>query len=98
MLTKLQYRMFNFLKGRHNCLWCHITSANLSKHLVKRGYLQPRSVQTLKDDYPRFTSLSHGDLKAAKFYNNVIGETIFDIPLDNVRIKFNKTKIDLHFV
>ncbi len=80
-------------KGRHNCLWCHITSADLSIPLAKRGPSAPRSLQTLKDDHSRFTSQGHGDLKVAKLYNNVIGKTIFDIPLDNVRMYFFPFKL-----
>ncbi len=76
-------------KGRHSCLWCHITSADLSIPLAKRGPSAPRSLQILKDDYSRFTSQGHGDLKVA----NVIGKTIFDIPLDNVRMNFFPFKL-----
>ncbi len=83
----MQYRAhLKLFKGRHNCLWCHITSADLSKPLIQRGSFSLRSLQTLRDDHTRFLSQGQGDIKMAKFYHNVIGDAIFDIPLENVRI------------
>ena len=31
-----------------------------------------------------FEKWFHGDIKSAKYYNNVIGTVIFDIPLENI--------------
>lgn len=43
-----------------------------------------RTLDTLREDLRRFTD-SGGDIKFAKLYNNVIGETLLDIPLDMVK-------------
>lgn len=55
---------------------------------LQRGSLPPRSLESFKADYYDMF-ISHGgrNLKNAKNFNNVIGETIFDIPLDNVSIE-----------
>ena len=70
--------------GRHNCLWCHITSSNLKVPLEKRGCCTPRSLETLQADYKLFMSAGGGNIKLAKLYNNVIEPYFFDIPLENV--------------
>ena len=71
--------------GRHNCLWCHITSANLKVPLEKRGCCPPRTLETLQSDYEHFMTAGGGNIKVAKAYNNVIEPYFFDIPLENVR-------------
>lgn len=76
--------------GRHNCLWCHIPSSKLLEPPLQRGPFPPRSLESLKADYARFISEGRGNLKNAKNFNNVINEIIFDIPLDNVSIKYIK--------
>ncbi len=75
-----------YYEGRHNCLWCLIPSAKLRDPLAQRGSFPLRTLETLQSDYGRFTSQGHGFLKYAKDYNNVIGESILEIPLDNVKI------------
>ncbi len=80
--------------GRHNCLWCHIPGSMLKVPLSQRKSCQPRSLETLKHDHARFLSEAHGDLKQAKNYNNVIGDIMFEIPIDQVRL-INKLKIQL---
>ena len=76
--------------GRHNCLWCLIPSSKLVEPVVQRGSFPARSLESLKADHTRFTSQGRGKLRQAKNFNNVIGEAIFDIPLDNVRNIFKK--------
>ncbi len=78
--------------GRHNCLWCHIPGSMLKVPPSQRKSYQPRSLDTLKHDHARFLSEAHGDLKQAKNYNNVIGDIMFEIPIDQVRL-INKLKI-----
>lgn len=57
--------------GRHNCLWCLITSEQLKIPLTTRGAKPPRTLQSIKDDYARF--LSNGGVHArAKEYNNAM--------------------------
>ncbi len=72
--------------GRHNCLWCTIPSSKLVEPLASRGSFPARTLDSLKADHSRFTSEGHGNLKREKLFNNVIGEALFVIPLDNVRI------------
>ena len=69
--------------GRHCCLWCLITQSDLKTPLEKRGRFPVRSVQSLRDDYRRFTE-SGGNLKHAKLFNNCIGEPLFNISLEKV--------------
>jgi len=66
-------------------LWCLIPKSKLAEPKDERGSFAARSLDSLKADHARFTSQGHGKLSQAKNYNNVIGETILDIPLDNVR-------------
>lgn len=72
------------VSGRHNCLWCLITSNQLKIPLAQRGRMAERNLGLLHDDHQRFLSEVGGDLSKAKHYNNVIGEPILEIPLDNV--------------
>ena len=71
--------------GRHCCLWCTIPSSQLKVPLQQRGRFPARSLETLKSDYADFVSTGY-DPKQAKECNNVIGEYIFDIPLENVQL------------
>ena len=70
--------------GRHCCLWCLITQADLKIPLEQRGRFPTRSVESLRNDYKSFTE-SGGDLKHAKLFNNSIGEPIFNLPLEKVQ-------------
>jgi hypothetical protein len=76
---------FYCIIGRHCCLWCHITSADLKKPLSERGRHPERSLETLQSDLQRFTA-SGGDIAKAKLHNNVIAPIMLDIPLDKVPI------------
>ena len=72
--------------GRHCCLWCTITSSKLAIPLATRGRQPAGTLQSLASDHASFLENGGGDLKKAKQYNNTIGETLLDIPLDNVHI------------
>ena len=74
----------NALPGRHNCLWCLIPSSSLKVPLEVRGRFKERSLDSLKSDHSKFLSDGGGDIRKAKFFNNVIEEYFFDIPLENV--------------
>ena len=78
--------------GRHNCLWCHITSSCLAKPLAERGRYKERTLETLQSDHKKFISIAGGNLKKAKEFNNVIGDYFFDIPLENVRVQQCESK------
>lgn len=69
--------------GRHCCLWCTITSGDLIKPLSVRKRSPERTLHTLQQDHQEFLQ-SGGDIRRAKYHNNVIGPSIFDIPLDRV--------------
>lgn len=74
------------LLGRHNCLWCHITSSDLKIPLAERkgtARATPRTLETLRADHQSFL-LAGGLLDDAKNHHNVIDQHFFDIPLENV--------------
>ena len=78
---------FSCYSGRHNCLWCLITSSELKIPLEERkskGQSTPRTLESLRADHQSFVS-SGGDLNTAKDHNNVIEEQFFNIPLENVQ-------------
>ena len=67
--------------GSHCCLWCTIPSSKLKIPLQRRGKFPIRTLETLESDYAAFISKGCDPKHAC---NNVIGEYIFDIPLENV--------------
>ena len=78
------YIKFHFSLGRHCCLWCNITSDKLIIPQASRRNTD-RSLQTLSERHAAFLSAGSGNLRKAKFYDNVIGEYFFNIPLTQVR-------------
>ena len=64
------------LSGRHCCLWCTITSQQL---MIPRANRPLRSLYTLNERHAIFVQ-DGSNLKKAKFFDNVIGPTFFDIP------------------
>ncbi|XP_065640359.1 uncharacterized protein LOC124815901 isoform X2 [Hydra vulgaris] len=71
--------------GRHCCLFCDITKKNIQLATICREHVSQRSLNSLNNDFHRFQS-NGGNLKNAKFFNNVINETLFNIPLDQVAV------------
>ena len=75
--------------GRHCCLWCTVTSAQLKiplcdwKKLPEKHRPKPRTLSSLKEDHGKFIAAGD-DLSKAKEHNNVIRPAIFDIPLEQV--------------
>ena len=69
------------LIGKHCCLWCHITSGELSAAPSVRGTLQLRSGITLAADLAAFKA-DGSNIKKAKFFHNVIREPMFAISID----------------
>lgn len=69
-------------------MWCHITSDQLKIPPGTRGSCTKRSLQSLRTDHDSFERAG-GQLKNAKFHHNVIGDYIFDIPLENVTMIIN---------
>ena len=53
--------------------------------LGQRGQLPLRSLETLRQNYSQFMA-GGGDIKNAKFDNNVISRAFFDTPLTQVRM------------
>ena len=74
------------LTGRHCCLYCEITHQVLQKPLADRGLSQPRTLDSLQRDHLQFCTKGGGNLKNAKFNNNVIGKALFHIPLTQVSV------------
>ena len=88
----LNKKMLNFTKtyfnqGKHCCLFCHITKDQLRIPPSERGKSEPRTLETLDRDFETFTKEFDGDLKKAKFANNIISSRIFNIPIDQVKFK-----------
>ncbi|XP_065669741.1 uncharacterized protein LOC136088822 isoform X2 [Hydra vulgaris] len=72
--------------GQHCCLFCDITKKNIQLAPINRkDSVSQRSLKSLNIDFHCFQS-NGGNLKKAKFFNNVINETLFNIPLDQVAI------------
>ena len=57
--------------------------------LADRGLSQPRTLDSLQRDHLQFCTKGKGNLKNAKFNNNVIGKALFHIPLTQVSVKWN---------
>ena len=74
------------ITDRHNCLWCLIPSSSLKVSLAEWGRFTTRSLELLRSDHSDFVSSGGGDVKKAKFFNNVIEDYMyfFDILLENV--------------
>ena len=77
-------KLYHTYTGRHNCLWCTITSARLKEPLHVRGRQPTRTLGTIKADNQLFIAAG-GHLKNAKHFNNCIREPLLSIPLDHVR-------------
>lgn len=71
--------MVNLVSGRHCCLWCQIKHEDLIVPRSQREKQTPRSLQNIKNNYQCFMTEGHGDLKMAKFFNNVVDEHFIDI-------------------
>lgn len=70
--------------GRHCCLYCTIASDQMKVPPASRAkQVTTRTLESLKADHARFMG-GGGNIKQAKFYNNVICPLYFDIPLDQV--------------
>ena len=67
----------------------------MQKPLATRGHSAPRSLQTLADDHARFLQ-EGGNIKKAKFFNNVISKPFLDIPIDQVNVHGNHTHTMIH--
>ena len=72
--------MFLWL-GRHCCLWCHVTSSQLSNSLHNRGAISLRTNATLERDLKAFND-DGGNIKKAKVFNNVIRKPYVAIDLE----------------
>ena len=83
-IKNVHVHKISFCLGRHCCLWCNITSDKLIIPQASRRNTN-RSLQTLSERHAAFLSAGSGNLKKAKFYDNVIGEYFFNIPLTQVR-------------
>ena len=87
MFGDCQYLCYMFglsrSSARHSCLWCLATAEEIQLASADRDHVMKRTLQLMKDDYKLF--LSDGKiLKRAKFFNNVIDDVFFDIPLTQV--------------
>ena len=66
-------------------MFCHITKDELQLSPEQRTEISTlRSLETLDRDLETFLNEFDGDIKKAKFANNVIKERLFNIPIDQV--------------
>ena len=84
----VHYNHYKLQIGKHPCLWCKIENSGLKTPLADRGRAPKRTLEDLKADHRQFIEKGGGDIKNAKFYFNVIGETIMDIPLTHVCVLY----------
>ena len=47
----------------------------------ERGKYPARTLESLQADHLRFESIGKGDIRQAKYYNNVIGSSFFSVAL-----------------
>ena len=59
----------------------------------KRNASSPRTLESLKSDLQKFRN-NGGNIKDAKLYNNVIDETMFDVPINQVSLYLYKSVSD----
>ena len=74
--------MLVLIIGRHCCLFCTITKAEMQE--LHQPY-PIRTLESLKLDFQKFEA-DGANLKNAKFYNNAIDNPLFNIPLDQVTV------------
>ncbi|XP_065656336.1 uncharacterized protein LOC136081893 [Hydra vulgaris] len=72
--------------GRHCCLFCDITKEEIKITPENRKHnVSHRTLYSLTDNFESFQSFG-GVLKNAKLFNNVIDQSLFNIPLDQVAV------------
>ena len=69
--------------GRHCCLFCETTKANMQLPEGRREKCKRRTLESLRKDLQAFIAAGN-DIKNAKDFNNVIDEVIFNVELDQV--------------
>ena len=72
--------------GKFPCLFCHIQNDELKIPKSERGLKPKRTLETLKNDYEKFTTEFASDKSKAKLCHNVIDQTLFNVPLSQVNI------------
>ena len=70
--------------GRHCCLWCTIDRQSMQHTPAERGAFPLRTLEMLTREYGNFHH--QGSKVQAKDFKNVIGEALFQVPLDQVAI------------
>ncbi len=69
------------------------TQLEIERALVKKGTLSSLVIANFEERSAKFMSEGFGNLKVAKNFNNKIGEILFEIPLDHVRLRRHKCLI-----
>lgn len=70
--------------GRHCCLYCNTTYANMQPQKKDQAANTPRSLKTLQEKLNKFRTAGGNDIKNAKQYDNVIDDAMFNVELDQV--------------
>lgn len=78
------YCCYDFLTGRHPCLWCTILAIEMSLAKDKRSPYFLRTVEHFEKQFSEFQEKGRGDIKKAKNFFNVIQRPMFEIQLDQV--------------
>ena len=77
------FLFFEWYSGKHPCLICHANSDEIQLPPTERTSIM-RTLETLDRDLKKFQEEFGGDSKMAKLANNVIGERLFNVSLDQV--------------
>ena len=75
--------LFFIYKGRHCCLFCNTTNANMQPPKSKQDKNSKRTLTTLANKLKAFREAGN-DVKFAKFHDNVIDDVMFNVELDQV--------------
>ena len=75
--------LFFIYKGRHCCLFCNTTNANMQPPKSRQEKNSQRTLKTLANKLNTFREAGN-DLKFAKFHDNVIDDVMFNVELDQV--------------
>lgn len=86
ILFKLIYITIKIL-GRHNCLWCEITQAEMKTPKEEREQSPRRTLKSLKSANQLFQNAG-SVLSKAKHFMNAIRPPLIDIPIEQVCVVF----------
>eukprot|EP00731_Ephydatia_muelleri_P022828 Em0015g411a len=93
-LTKEEKQLLLHDAGKQLCLFCLITLDQLGMSVDRRGSCVPCSLDSIILDHQSFIEAG-GNLKRAKWYNNCIHDSFFNIPLSQTLKDLDNALIEL---